>query len=619
MYASKLASIIVFGSAIMQRRNVAVSDTAVVQSCLEADVRAELDRITSNTAFQASDRRRAFLRYVVDEALAGHAHRLKGYAIAVAVLGRDETFDPQTDPVVRLEARRLRRDLDCYYGSAGRASQVRISIPKGSYVPHFEYQHYEAEDASPSPARDESPASNAGEEQIARALTVPDVATTAATALRYWGLASALSLLAVIAAVYWYGSKANAPTAASDEQRRPAVVVLPFKVLGSTQYSQHVAGGISQELVGALMRFSNLRLFTSSVNSKANVLDGAAGLGRDFNVAYVVSGTVADSEREVRVSAQMSNARTGEVLWAEAFHEPLTPKALMKMQRDLAGKIATALGQPYGVVNSAVDVMRTMPHVSNMQSYVCVLRAYDYRRDFARAKYAPVLRCLQETVARDPDYSDAWAMLGWIHVDAGRIHYIEEAQRKGEYEKALAAASRAISLAPNSALALKVLGTVYHYLGRYDESERVTRQALALNPNDPEALAQLGWRLAVRERFAEGIPILKRAISRTMNPPGWYYHLVAIDLFLKGDIEQMRHAVQQSMTSSGGFSELLRAVCAGAIGDRETARAALEALSNYKTLAEDPAGFMRRHGATEKIVQALMKGLTDARRIASQP
>lgn len=601
----------------MQRRNIAVGDTAAVQTCSEDDIRAELERIILNTTFQASERRRAFLRFVVEETLAGRAHRLKGYAIATAVLGRDETFDPQSDPVVRLEARRLRRDLDCYYAGTDSASPVRISIPKGSYVPHFECQLGADENASPVAARSEEPASSGTETQVNRALTVSDTARAPVIPIRYQCLAG-LCLLAVAIAAYWYGATIHSPSVSPEAERRPAVVVLPFKALGSTQYSHHLAGGISQELVGALMRFSSFRLYALPANFKTQVPGGPVGLGRHLGVAYVVSGSVTDSEREVRVSTQMSNAQTGQVLWAEAYHQPLSPKALIGMQRELAGRIATALGQPYGAVNSALDVMQTMPQVSNMQSYVCVLRAYDYRRDFARAKYASVLRCLEEAVVRDPDYSDAWAMLGWLHVDAGRISYVEDAQRKAEYEKALSAASHAVALAPNSALALKVLGAVFHYLGRHDESERVMRQALTLNPNDPETLAQLGWRLAVRERFDEGIPILKRAISLTINPPGWYYHLVAMDLYLKGDYEKMRGVVERSLPSGGGFSQLLRAIAAGAVGDRLTARIALEALSHYKTIAQDPAGYMRRHGATEKIVEDLMAGLERARRIASQ-
>ncbi|MEM7025283.1 MAG: hypothetical protein AAF637_22250, partial [Pseudomonadota bacterium] len=72
-------------------------------------VRAQLKRVLESADFRANERRRQFLSYVVEQTLAGSAQSLKGFTIAVAVLGRDETFDPQTDPVVRLEARRLRR------------------------------------------------------------------------------------------------------------------------------------------------------------------------------------------------------------------------------------------------------------------------------------------------------------------------------------------------------------------------------------------------------------------------------------------------------------------------------------------------------------------------------
>ena len=78
----------------------------------EAEVRAALDRMASDPEFGASERRLAFLRFVVEETLAGRAHQLKGFTIANAVYGRDESFDSRTDPVVRLEARRLRQDLE---------------------------------------------------------------------------------------------------------------------------------------------------------------------------------------------------------------------------------------------------------------------------------------------------------------------------------------------------------------------------------------------------------------------------------------------------------------------------------------------------------------------------
>ena len=105
-----------------------------------ADARNQLERVLANPAFMANARRKALLRHLVEEGLAGRAEKLKGFAIAVAIFDRDGRFDAQTDPVVRLEARRLRRDLDIYYGTAGADDPVRITIPKGAYVPCFEWQ-----------------------------------------------------------------------------------------------------------------------------------------------------------------------------------------------------------------------------------------------------------------------------------------------------------------------------------------------------------------------------------------------------------------------------------------------------------------------------------------------
>ena len=87
--------------------------------------------------FDASERNRGFLRHVVEEALAGHADRIKAYTIATEVFGRDPKFDPQLDSIVRIEAGRLRRAIERYYLTDGRASRVRIEIPRGGYVPVF--------------------------------------------------------------------------------------------------------------------------------------------------------------------------------------------------------------------------------------------------------------------------------------------------------------------------------------------------------------------------------------------------------------------------------------------------------------------------------------------------
>ena len=109
------------------------------------DVRAQLARLLASGAFPASVRRRRLLEYVVEETLAGRSDRLKAYALAVFGLGREAGFDPQGDPIVRLEASRLRRGLERYYLTDGRDDPIRITIPKGHYVPAFEVRDRDAE------------------------------------------------------------------------------------------------------------------------------------------------------------------------------------------------------------------------------------------------------------------------------------------------------------------------------------------------------------------------------------------------------------------------------------------------------------------------------------------
>lgn len=108
------------------------------------DVRGELHRIVNSPHFEASDRNRRFLGYAVEETLAGRAKGLKAYSIATLVFGRGEDFDPILDPVVRMEARRVRRALERFYLIEGDSkSHLRIDMPRGGYVPEFQRSGFE--------------------------------------------------------------------------------------------------------------------------------------------------------------------------------------------------------------------------------------------------------------------------------------------------------------------------------------------------------------------------------------------------------------------------------------------------------------------------------------------
>src|SRR5688500_13257407 len=100
-------------------------------------VRRQLEHLFASPDFDASPRSREFLRFVTEETLAGSQANLTQSAIAVRVFGRKEDFDAVVDPIVRIQAGRLRRSLERYYLLSGRHDAVRIELPKGGYVPTF--------------------------------------------------------------------------------------------------------------------------------------------------------------------------------------------------------------------------------------------------------------------------------------------------------------------------------------------------------------------------------------------------------------------------------------------------------------------------------------------------
>jgi TolB-like protein len=103
----------------------------------EREIRDQIERIVLSVAFRTSDRLKHFITFVTSEALQGKADNLKEYSVGVHVFGRETAFDPRTDPVVRVQARRLRARLERYYKEEGQHDEVVVELPKGGYAPVF--------------------------------------------------------------------------------------------------------------------------------------------------------------------------------------------------------------------------------------------------------------------------------------------------------------------------------------------------------------------------------------------------------------------------------------------------------------------------------------------------
>src|SRR5687768_14652882 len=103
----------------------------------EKAARAQLERILTSVTFRQVDRLKRFLSFTVSEALAGRGDQLKEYVIGVQVFDKDSSFDPRADPIVRVQARRLRARLVRYYREEGGTDALVIELPKGGYAPVF--------------------------------------------------------------------------------------------------------------------------------------------------------------------------------------------------------------------------------------------------------------------------------------------------------------------------------------------------------------------------------------------------------------------------------------------------------------------------------------------------
>lgn len=103
----------------------------------ERTIQQQLGRILSSKTFQPVARLRRFLQFIVTETVAGRGDKLKEYVVGVHVFEKEADFDPRTDPIVRVQARRVRARLVRYYREEGQSDEIVIELPKGRYAPTF--------------------------------------------------------------------------------------------------------------------------------------------------------------------------------------------------------------------------------------------------------------------------------------------------------------------------------------------------------------------------------------------------------------------------------------------------------------------------------------------------
>jgi hypothetical protein len=207
-----------------------VPDHPLVESSTPSPeaIREQLRAILAGRQFATAARARRFLTYVVEQTLAGHSDSIKELVLGIEVFDRPSDFDPKIDPIVRVEAGKLRKRLEEYYSDDGVSSDLRIEIPRGSYIPQFQVRVQTPELKHPTPA--------ANSRRKAAGLLVLLVAAAGGG---WWG---------------WRRSRTPGLPIA------PSIAVLPFLNLSSDPANEYFTDGLAEELTAALSNAGNLRV-----------------------------------------------------------------------------------------------------------------------------------------------------------------------------------------------------------------------------------------------------------------------------------------------------------------------------------------------------------------------
>lgn len=556
-------------------------------------VRGHLARILAHPEFTASPQLAAFLAYVVERRLEGAEDRIKAYSIATEALGRPASFDPQSDPIVRVQARRLRQALQSYYLAADPGDPLRITLPVGSYVP-------EITSGVPVAAEDGVPAGSPE-------LPLPPPRPAPRRSSRFAGAALAVALLALLVSLWanlplirtsWEQYVWHQPEADPNPLGMPALVV---RIASERQ----IPGWFSPQLFAKGLE-TNLAKFDEFV-VMAPVRNRPLA-DTDYRLDLIFTGTTS----AVLGSARLMRGNAGQILWNNRFTVPEDSIDAYELI-DPVRRLASTLGQPYGVLYAHVlgDPLRN-------PDQACLLSGYEWFQNPAKDGIEPVRRCLEDVLARKPGNHVAYMMLAYIHVARFRWGTGEGAVT--ELTRALNMAKRAQSLRPDSAGVHQAMMEVQWAREKFDLAEEAGRKAVSLNPNSSDVVADLGCRLIYSGKYSEGSTYTERAARWNMLPPVWHQFCRFIAAYNTGNLK-MAHHIADMLDGQDGPEALIPAILMASRGGTGPAAAVpIQRLLDYDPACATDAGpLLARIGLRPQAADPLIAALKAALRASGAP
>ena len=399
--------------------------------------------------------------------------------------------------------------------------------------------------------------------------------------------ALAIALLLAAGAAAWHFVGANRSTSIastpSTEAAHLSIVVLPFSNLSGDPTQDYFADGITENLTTDLSRFSGSFVIArnTAFAFKGKNVD-ARDIGKELGVRYVLEGSVQRDQNQVRVNAQLIDAKSGGHIWAERFDKPLAN--LFSMQDDIVASLASRLGAEL-MANEARRAERT-PNPDSMDLYFQGMAWFNKGRnpaDIARAR-----DFFERALALDPDNFDAVVGRACADAQAATGYYLDEKAKRlasveanlnrvlsqspnnarahyclGRVEvqtkrgaEGIAESERALALNPNLASAHAVIGLAKLFDGHPEETESHELEALRVSPYDTEADVWVAY-MALAKRYLgdyEGaLSLYRRAKELNPNYPTGRFNMAATLVEL-GRIEEARAEVQAGLALNPGFT-----------------------------------------------------------------
>lgn len=289
-------------------------------------VRDHLSEVIASHAFAGSKRTQDFLQLIVEHALEGDFDSLRERMIGAEMFGRPIGYDTGSDSVVRVKATEVRKRLVRFYFEAKGKQAVRIELPSGSYVPKFHFEPFETAASSAAEvvplASGAHTAVHGDEPSAGMAEAKLDDGARQPARRSHWRprilIASLVGLL-VIAAISYVGWKRWYDASHAQTGIR-SIAILPLENLSGVPAQEYFADGMTEELINDLGQVSTLRVISlTSAMSYKGTKKKLPEIARELAVDAVVEGGILREGDQVRISAQLIDARTDRPIWAHTY------------------------------------------------------------------------------------------------------------------------------------------------------------------------------------------------------------------------------------------------------------------------------------------------------------